>query len=90
MFWKIPLARRLYEWVIPAPDREQMRYNIKGWALEFAHDFDQQASGPVVGLSKRLGGSGATLAASCDTGGFCVRVEGGWWSGGVYTHWSLL
>lgn len=25
LFWKIPLTRRVYEWVVPAPDREQMR-----------------------------------------------------------------
>jgi hypothetical protein len=68
LFWKIPLTRRLYEKLIPAPDREQMRYNLKGWAAEFAHDFDKSTAGPVVGLSKRLGSSGATVAATCDTG----------------------
>ena len=25
LFWKIPLTRRVYEWVVPAPDIEQMR-----------------------------------------------------------------
>jgi hypothetical protein len=68
LFWKIPLTRRLYEKLIPAPDREQMRYNLKGWAAEFAHDFDNSTAGPVVGLSKRLGSSGAMVAATCDTG----------------------
>lgn len=75
LFWKIPLARRVYEWAIPAPNREQMRYNINGWALEFAHDFDQSTAGPVVGISKKLGSSSTTLAATCDTGkvaGFLV------------------
>jgi hypothetical protein len=43
-------------------------YGIKGWALEFAHDFDKSTAGPVLGLSKRLGSSGATVAATCDTG----------------------
>jgi hypothetical protein len=43
-------------------------YGMKGWALEFAHDFDKSTAGPVVGLSKRLGSSGATVAATCDTG----------------------
>lgn len=69
LFWKIPLTRRVYEWVIPAPDREQMRYNLKGWALEFAHDFDTTTSGPVLGLSKKLGSSGdMAVAATCDAG----------------------
>lgn len=67
LFWKIPLTRRLFEWVLPAPDPEQMRYYIKGWAAEFAHDFGK-GGGPLVGLSKRLGSTGAILAATCDTG----------------------
>jgi hypothetical protein len=68
LFWKIPLTRQLYDWVIPEPDSKQMRYSLKGWALELAQDFDSSSARPVVGLSKRLGSSGATLAASCDTG----------------------
>lgn len=75
LFWKVPLARRVYEWAIPAPNREQMRYNIKGWALEFAHDFDQSTAGPVVGISKKLGSSSTTLAATCDTGSKAVGLE---------------
>lgn len=68
LFWKIPLTRRVYEFIIPEPNREQLRYTFKGWAAEFAHDFDKSTSGPVVGVSKRLGSSGATVAATCDTG----------------------
>jgi hypothetical protein len=40
VLWKVPLARRLYEAAVPAPDAEQMRFNITGWAAEFGHDFD--------------------------------------------------
>ena len=76
LFWKIPLLRRVYEWAVPAPDLEQMRYNIKNWALEFAHDFDSSKAGPVVGISKKLGDM--TLAATCDKGAIfkCWRVVG--------------
>lgn len=52
-------------------------YGMKGWALEFAHDFDKSTAGPVVGLSKRLGSSGATVAATCDTGKRSVVPGGG-------------
>jgi hypothetical protein len=77
IWWKIPLTRRLYEWAVPASNLDQMRYNISGWGLEAAHDFDRNAAagrgkGPVLGVSKRLSrgskGSGVTLAATCDTG----------------------
>lgn len=73
LFWRIPLTQRLYNLVVPAQDEDQMRYRIKGWRAEFSHDFDQQ--GPTVGLSKRLGDSGVTLAAAYDTSSSSAGLE---------------
>ncbi|KAF6254750.1 hypothetical protein COO60DRAFT_1622452 [Scenedesmus sp. NREL 46B-D3] len=73
LFWKIPLSQKLYRFVVPAQDQEQMRYNIKGWCAELSHDFDRQ--GPTVGLSKRLGDSGCSLAASYDAASSAAGIE---------------
>lgn len=73
LFWKIPLSQTLYNFVIPREDREQMRYNIKGWSAEVSHDFDRR--GPVVGLIKRIGSSGVTVAATYDTDEDSAGVE---------------
>jgi hypothetical protein len=73
LFWKIPLSQKLYRFVVPAQDQEQMRYNIKGWCAEFSHDFDR--SKPTVGISKRLGDSGCSLAVAYDTDSSAAGVE---------------
>uniref|UniRef100_A0A383VAP3 Uncharacterized protein n=1 Tax=Tetradesmus obliquus TaxID=3088 RepID=A0A383VAP3_TETOB len=73
LFWKIPLSTKLYRFVVPNQDQEQMRYNIKGWCAELAHDFERQ--GPTVGISKRLGDSGCSLAASYDTASSAAGIE---------------
>jgi hypothetical protein len=73
LFWKIPLSQKLYRFLVPAQDQEQMRYNIKGWCAEFSHDFERD--GPTVGISTRLGDSGCSLAASYDTASSTAGLE---------------
>ena len=42
----------------------QVRYHIKGWAVDLHHDFDHSA--PTVGCSKKLGST--RVSASYDIG----------------------
>jgi hypothetical protein len=71
IIWRIPLSQRLYNFLVPALDEEQIRHHIKGWALELTHDFDR--SGPLVGFSKKLGSG--KVAANYDTADKSAGLE---------------
>lgn len=77
IFWSVPLSLRLYNLLVPAEDENQERHRIRGWAVEFAHDFARPA--PAVGVSKRLGDVGRASAvydAADRTGELRLRLGG--------------
>lgn len=76
IIWAVPFTPQLYGLLVPDQDEEQQRYNISGWSAEVQHDF--QRSKPLLGLSKKLGGSklSATYDLHSSTAGVALSAGG--------------
>lgn len=71
VLWKIPFSKRVFDFLVPGEDEEQMRYHLKGWDVDVSHDFS--LARPKVGLFKNF--RHATVGLSYDLDKTSVGLE---------------